>query len=176
MRLALATLADFDFCKELYGNCDYDMIYRKPLREEKSANAKNPSTENFLDGIIAMNSEMTTITKEQFEDQINKKYNRIFIIYDDSEDKIGYFSLTLIHPNTPRKRCSTVNRWKLEFMFLKNSSFENFKEAIFLLSKEKYMDIVEVAIVYDETIQLFMKIGFEKLDEGYLRKTNKRSE
>lgn len=176
MRLALATLDDFDFCKELYGISSYDMIYRKSLSEEKSSDAKNPLAENFFDGIIAMTSEKISFTKAKFENQINKKYNRLFIIYDNSNNPIGYFSLTLIFPNRPERRGNNSNRWKLEFMFLKNTNFEFFIEALNLLFKEKYMDIIEVAIVYDETIKLFMQAGFEIVNEGYLRKRNKRSE
>ena len=70
---------------------------------------------------------------------------KIFIIYDDKNNKIGYFQLFTI----------ATGRWKLEFMFLKEDKqkFEVFEQALVLLSNS--VKRVEVCIMDDKPKKLF---------------------
>ena len=107
---------------------------------------------------------------DKFLDHISKKYMKIFIIYDDKNNKIGYFQLFTI----------ATGRWKLEFMFLKEDKqkFEVFEQALVLLSNS--VKRVEVCIMDDKPKKLFLKVGFKPITPAnnfyFFLEKDKRSE
>lgn len=166
MRLFKATANDFDFCKSLYGKQSADMIYRWE-GNQASVESVNKFSSEFLvtDEMWARIKEEVKFTREKFMKQLSKRYMKIFIIYDDQNNRIGYFQLTSIGTTC----------WKLEFMFLRkeNRDFKVFKEAIDLLNKK--IKTIEVCIIDDEVKTYFLKVGFEQLDKFFFKK-NKQSE
>lgn len=173
MRLVLASTNDFQFCERLYNDYDSDMIYRSFDAGESLGKAGTLSIEYFFDEeTLAQISEELKLTQEKFNSEIEKDYNRFFIIYDENTP-IGYFDLSLCYPNKPSKRKDVTNRWKLRFMCMteNNRSYETFSEAIRLLSKEKLMDEIDVCVIYESTASWFVRAGFEKIGAaGFYRR------
>ena len=172
MRLALAQPNDFDFCKSLYGNQSVDMLYHCEDKETTAENVAQFSSEYFItEEIWEEMVKETELTRERFEEQLKKSYTRSFIIYDNSNTKIGYCIIA--------KLTNDRNCWKLNFLFLKEDSqnFENFKLVIELLFKNKYVQTIQVCILDDYTRKNFFVIGFiPKKGSKWFLKKNKQSE
>ena len=167
MRLSKATANDFEFCESLYGKQSTDMIYRWEGNEDDAECAQNFSCEYLItDEMWARMDEEIKFTREKFLSNILNNYIKILIIYDEKNEKIGYFQLSLIG----------TGRWKLQFMFLKEEEheFKIFKEAIDLLNEK--IKRIEVCIIDDEVKKYFLKAGFRENCSFYFFKTNKRLE
>lgn len=163
MRLSKATANDFEFCNSLYGKQSADMLYRWE-GNQASVESVNKFSSEFLitDEMWARIKEEVKFTREKFLEQLSKIYMKILIIYDDKNNRIGYFQLT----------STGTNCWKLEFMFLREESreFKVFKQAIDLLSKK--IKTIKVCIIDDEIKKYFLKAGFEQFDKFFFKKTS----
>ena len=171
MRLSKATPDDFEFCKSLYGKQSADMIYRWEDNEANAESVSKFSTEFFVsDEMWARIKEEVKFTREKFLEQLSKIYMKILIIYDDKNNRIGYFQLT----------STGTNCWKLEFMFLREDKqkFEVFEQALVLLSNS--VKRVEVCIMDDKPKKLFLKVGFKPITPAnnfyFFLEKDKRSE
>lgn len=181
MRLTLATNSDFDFCKRLRDIYEADVLYHRRNQVEVEAEPADVcKIEEYIDAeTLAKIEEDWRLTKEKFEASLTKNYERVFIIYDDNNQSIGFFFLFLIEPYKPIKRKGTINRWKLAEMFLleEKQTFDIFNEAIELLLKQEFIQVVDVCIPYEENMEQFIKAGFghDNLGKFFLRKKREQS-
>lgn len=183
MKLRLATNNDFCFCKTIRNIYEADMLYhRRSQVEVKKEPVNERKIEDYIDAeTLARIEEDWKLTKEKFEAALTKNYERVFIICDDNNQRIGYFFLFLIEPYKPIKRKGTINRWKLAEMYLleDRQDFSIFHEAIELLLKQELIQVIDVCIPYEEETDRFERAGFEptgKVLKSFLRKKREQSE